>query len=99
MNIKKWIFVWHTPETCRTAIRLNKLCDLCILLELCTKILETGESRVCSYARDARSYYCWTCMSCNALLWTAPILITSYVPKYINQGSGGSLFLESDSDS
>jgi len=27
-----------TPETCRAIIRLNKLCDLCIYLELYTRI-------------------------------------------------------------
>jgi len=25
-----------TPETCRAVVRLNKLCDMCILLELYT---------------------------------------------------------------
>jgi hypothetical protein len=28
-----------TPESCRAVVRLNKFCDLCILLELCTRIL------------------------------------------------------------
>ena len=28
-----------TPETCRAVVRLNKLCELCILLELYTRIL------------------------------------------------------------
>jgi len=28
-----------TPETCRAVVRLNKLCDLCILLQLYTRIL------------------------------------------------------------